>query len=72
MPPYTALHCAKGVPVGFENHGSEPVTLLLSFTPSPKGAINEDEMRAFVEKRGRSTFSATDMNKMAGEFWLNS
>ena len=72
MPPLTAFHCERGVPVGFENPGDEPVTLLLSFSPAPQGANNEAEMRAFVEKRGRSTFSAEEMNKMAGEFWLAS
>ena len=72
MPPFTAFHCERGVPVGFENPGDEPVTLLLSFSPAPKGANNEAEMRALVEKRGRSMFSAEEMNKMAGEFWLDS
>ncbi len=72
MAPNNALHCPKGVPVGFENNTDKPVTLLLSFAPSPKGAENEDEMRAFVEARGRSTFSAAVMNQMAGEYWKNS
>lgn len=72
MEPNNALHCPKGVPVGFENHTDEPVTLLLSFSPSPKGATNEDEMRALIEARGRSTFSAAVMNEMAGEYWLDS
>lgn len=67
MHPHTALHCEKGVPVGFENPTEEPVSLLLSFTPSPRGAMDSDEMRAFVEARGRSVFSPEAMNEMAGE-----
>lgn len=66
MYPHTALHCEKGVPIGFENPNDEPVSLLLSFTPSPKGAMNSDEMRQFIEARGRSMFSPEDMNRMAG------
>jgi mannose-6-phosphate isomerase-like protein (cupin superfamily) len=65
---HTALHCEKGVPVGFENPNQEPVSLILSFTPPPQGANNPDEMRRFVESRGRSVFSPNTMNKMAGDF----
>ena len=67
MYPHTALHCQKGVMVGFGNPNQEPVSLILSFTPSPKGASNSDEMRQHVESRGKSVFSATEMNKMAGK-----
>lgn len=64
--PHTALHCPRGLPVGFENPTDKPVSLILSFSPSPQGASNSDEMRAFVEKRGRSVFSPEAMNEMAG------
>lgn len=69
MCPHTALHCKRGVPVGFENPNSEPVSLILSFTPPPKGANNSDEMRQLVESRGRSVFSPEVMNRMAGELF---
>ncbi len=67
MGPHTALHCVRGVPVGFENPGDEPVSLVLSFAPAPKGASNADEMRALVESRGRNVFSPAAMNAMAGD-----
>lgn len=66
MSPHTALHCQRGVPLGFENPTEEPVSLLLSFTPSPKGAKNSEEMRALIEKRGRSVLRPEAMNEMAG------
>jgi quercetin dioxygenase-like cupin family protein len=66
MQPHAALHCQRGVPLGFENPTDKPVTLILSFTPSPRGAINPDETRALVEERGRSVFSPESMNDMAG------
>jgi mannose-6-phosphate isomerase-like protein (cupin superfamily) len=68
MTPHTALHGRRGVPFGFENPTDEPVSLILSFTPSPQGANSPDEMRAFVEKRGRSVLSPEAMNEMAGGF----
>ena len=67
MYPHTALHCRRSVPVGFENPGQEPVSLILSFTPSPQGAKNPEEMRQYVESRGRSVFSPEAMNRMAGK-----
>lgn len=67
MHPHTALHCVRGVPLGFENLTDEPVSLILSFTPSPRGAIDPDEMRALVEARGRSVIAPATMNEMAGE-----
>jgi hypothetical protein len=66
MYPHTALHCGRGVPLGFENRSDKPVTLILSFAPSPRGAINADEMRALVESRGRSVIAPAAMNEMAG------
>lgn len=66
MQPHTALHCRRGVLLGFENPTAEPVSLILSFTPSPKGAMDPDQMRDLVEKRGRSVFSPESMNEMAG------
>ena len=67
MYPHTALHCRKGVPVGFANPTAEPVSLILSFTPSPKGALNSDEMRQYLEARGRTVFAPAAMNEMAGK-----
>ena len=66
MVPHTALHIQRGVMLGFDNPTDKPVTLILSFTPSPKGAINPDEMRALIEKRGRSVMTPESMNEMAG------
>jgi mannose-6-phosphate isomerase-like protein (cupin superfamily) len=66
MDPHTALHGERGVPIGLENPGEEPVSLVLSFAPPPKGATNSDEMRQSVESRGRSVFSPAAMNEMAG------
>jgi mannose-6-phosphate isomerase-like protein (cupin superfamily) len=67
MRPHTALHCEKGVPVGFRNDGPEPVSLILSFSPPPQHAGNPEEMRRLVESRGRSVFSPESMNRMAGD-----
>src|SRR5690606_9270261 len=53
VPPMSALHCPKGVPVGFFNHGDKPASLVLSFAPPPGGAHNHEEMREFARKRGR-------------------
>jgi quercetin dioxygenase-like cupin family protein len=66
MVPHTALHIQRGMLLGFENPTDKPISLILSFTPSPKGAINPDEMRALIEKRGRSVMSPESMNEMAG------
>ena len=66
MYPHTALHCKKGVPLGFENPNEEPVSLIISFTPSPQGDSNPDELRRRVESHGRSMLSAQTMNQMAG------
>lgn len=70
MQAHTALHCVRGVPVGFENPHEDPVSLLLSFTPPPGGAKNSNEMRALVESRGRTVFSPTAMNEMAGSLFV--
>jgi quercetin dioxygenase-like cupin family protein len=66
MVPHTALHIQRGVMLGFENPTEKPVSLILSFTPSPKGAMNPDEMRGLMEKRGRSMITPQVMNEMAG------
>ena len=66
MVPHTALHIQRGVMLGFDNPTDKPVSLILSFTPSPKGAINPDEMRALIERRGRSVMTPESMNEMAG------
>lgn len=66
MQPYSALHCPRGVPVGFFNRTSEPVSLTLSFTPSPRGAKNPQEMRQYLLDRGRKVWTADEMNAMSG------
>ncbi|MDX1435821.1 MAG: hypothetical protein R3335_03355 [Anaerolineales bacterium] len=66
MYPHTALHCKRGVKVGFDNPTKDPVSLVLSFTPAPGGPTNSQEMQEFVEARGRSIFSPASMNSMSG------
>ena len=66
LSPHHALHIPKGVPVGFENRGDAPVTILMSFSPPPSGVHNTEEMRERVEKRGRRMWSAAELNAMAG------
>ena len=64
--PHTAMSFPKGKPYGLWNETDAPASLVLSFTPAPKGARNPREMREFLEERGRSVESAETMNAMAG------
>lgn len=69
LSPHHALHIPKGVPLGFENHGNTPVTILMSFAPPPGGATNTEEMRKRVEGRGRRMWSPAELNAMAGNIF---
>ena len=67
LKPHMAMHWPKGEPYGLWNETDSPASLILSFTPSPRGAKNPTEMREFLEERGRSVVPATEMNAMAGD-----
>jgi hypothetical protein len=69
LTPHHALHIPKGVPVGFENRGQTPVTILLSFAPPPGSVHNTDEMRQRVEAGGRRMWSPAELNAMAGDLF---
>jgi hypothetical protein len=69
LSPHHALHIPKGVPVGLENRGIAPVTLLMSFAPPLGGANNTEEMRERVEARGRRMWSPAELNAMAGNIF---
>ena len=64
--PHTAMNFPKGKPYGLWNEGDVPASLVLSFTPPPRGAKNPREMRELLEKRGRSVKPPEEMNAMAG------
>jgi glyoxylate utilization-related uncharacterized protein len=67
LKPHMAMNWPKGEPYGLWNETDAPASLILSFTPPPRGAKNPKEMRELVEERGRSVASAEDMNEMAGD-----
>jgi glyoxylate utilization-related uncharacterized protein len=72
--PHTALRIPPGDPIPMYNPGPAPVTIYMSYTPSPWGpespikdrqsVTNHDEMLAFFAERERKVWTAAELNAM--------